>query len=142
MKTIFTSALLILIGITSLNAQTLEHKKHDSSKNNYVVLTKKVAQLKPIFLAAEVLASEDGSNYGDFQVIICGKTVEDLVNKELMHDFLHQAEKQHISIVACGFSLKKFKVSKDDLPEQVEVVDNGILYDFQLQKKGYYNIAL
>lgn len=142
MKTILTSALILLIGITSLNAQTIENKKHDSSKNNYVVLTKKVAQLKPIFLAAEALASEDGNNYGDFQVIICGKTVVDLANKELMHDFLHQAKKQHISIVACGFSLKKFKVSKEDLSEQIEVVDNGILYDFQLQKKGYHNIAL
>ena len=142
MKTILNTVLILLISISSLNAQTIENKKHDSSKNNYVVLTKKVAQLKPIFLAAEALANEDGSKYGDFQVIICGKTVEDLVNKELMHDFLEQAKKQHISIVACGFSLKKFKVSKEDLPEQIEVVDNGILYDFQLQKKGYYNIAL
>jgi|TARA_R100000501_G_C2629432_1_gene124151 intracellular sulfur oxidation DsrE/DsrF family protein len=38
--------------------------------------------------------------------------------------------------------LKKIKVHKEDIPEELEVVDNGILHDFQPQKKGYLSIEL
>lgn len=38
--------------------------------------------MKPILLAAKNLAVEDGSSFGAFQVIICGKAVTDLTNPE------------------------------------------------------------
>ncbi len=105
-------------------------------------LTKKIPQLQPIFLTAEALAKEDGNSFGDFQAIICGKTVEDLTDKEMMKGFIEKAEKAHVKIVVCGLSLKKFKVNKEDIPHELEVVDNGLLHNFQLQKKGYLSIEL
>lgn len=55
---------------------------------------------------------------------------------------MKQAEEAGVKIVACGFSLNKFKVDRKDIPQEMEVVENGILYDFQLQKKGYYSLGL
>ena len=131
-------AVVLVFSTFSAEAQNNKHHK----KNNYVVLTKTIPQLQPIILTAEALAQEDGRKFGDFQVIICGKTVTDLSDKEMMQKFIVQAEKAKVKIVICGFSLKQFKVDQKDIPQELEVVENGILHNFQLQNKGYLSIEL
>ncbi|MEO2064200.1 MAG: sulfur reduction protein DsrE [Christiangramia sp.] len=128
---------LILFSGIQANAQNAEIQEH-----NYVVLTKKVPQLKPILLTAEDLREEDGDHFGQFEVIVCGKTVEELTDAETMTPFLQQAKELGVIINACGFSLKKFEVDASKLPEGIKVVKNGILYDFQLQKKGFMSLGL
>ena len=138
-KLILGLTILALTFTNSLNAQTTKQEQHS---HNYVVLTKKIPQLQPIILTAEALAEEDGESFGDFQAIICGKTVENLTDKEMMKSFIEKAKKAHVKIVVCGLSLKKFKVNKEDIPHELVVVDNGLLHNFQLQKKGYLSIEL
>jgi len=129
--------MLTLFGALNTQAQQI-----DNAKNNYVVLTKKVPQLQPILLTAESLKAEDGEAFGDFQVIICGKEIGDITDTEKISDFIIKAEKASVQLIACGFSLNKFKVDKTKVPKEIEVVENGILYNFQLQKKGYKSISL
>jgi intracellular sulfur oxidation DsrE/DsrF family protein len=140
MKNLFLSSIVLVFALSIFTAEA-QNTTHPE-KNNYVVLTTKIPQLKPIILTAEALAEEDGEKFGDFQVIICGKTVTDLTDKEMMQKFIDKAEKANVKIVICGFSMKKFGVDQKDIPQVLEVVDNGILYDFQLQKKGYFSIEL
>lgn len=59
-----------------------------------------------------------------------------------MKPYISNAEKAGVKIVICGFSLNKFGIKKEELPKEFKVVENGILYDFKLQKKGYFNIEL
>lgn len=140
MKTyIFSSLFLILTLLSSVN---LKAQKIDSTKYNYVVLTKNVAQLQPIILTAEALKAEEGDAFGDFQVIICGKEIGDITDSQKMSDFITKAEKAGVQLVACGFSLNKFKVDKLKVPKEMITVENGILYNFQLQKKGYKSLSL
>ena len=140
MKTLLsTFAIILSLFTASAQDQSPTNMAH---KNNYVVLTKKVPQLKPIILTAEALKTQDKENYGEFQVIICGKTVKDLTEKDDVKPFLEAAKKANVKIVVCGFSMKKFEVNAEDLPKELEVVPNGILYDFELQKKGYLSIEL
>ncbi|SDB29673.1 hypothetical protein SAMN03097699_0569 [Flavobacteriaceae bacterium MAR_2010_188] len=138
-KIIFSSILLILVVFpTTLNAQD----STDHSLYNYVVLTKKIQQLRPILLTAEALKKEDQHHFGDFQVIICGKEIEDLTNLDKMGEFVSMAKEAGVTLVACGFSLNKFKVDVTKIPEGILMVENGILHNFQLQKKGYYSLGL
>lgn len=139
MKTIILSSIALMLTFfsTTTQAQTTLEKDH-----NYVVLTRKIPQLKPIILTAQELSAQDGDEFGDFQVVICGKTVSDLTDKNLMAPYLEQAKKAGVHIKACGFSLKKFGVNKEDIPSEIEVVQNGLLHDFELQKKGYLSIEL
>ncbi|MBK5208418.1 MAG: DsrE family protein [Flavobacteriaceae bacterium] len=140
MKNLFLITFLLvsaLFASSGLAQNTMHHKK-----NNYVVLTKKIPQLNPIILTAKALAVEDGNKFGDFQVIICGKTVTDLTDKEMMQKFIDDAKKANVKIVICGISLKQFGVGPKDIPQELEVVGNGILHNFQLQKKGYLSIEL
>ncbi len=142
MKKIFLAGLAFLLTLFTnpLQAQN-DHEEH-ADHVNYVVLTRKVPQLKPIILAAEELAKQDGEKFGDFQVVVCGKAVQDLTNQEIMKDFIEKAGKAGVTINACGFSLKKFSVDRSKLPEALRVVENGILHNFELQKKGYLSIEL
>ncbi|NJW51519.1 sulfur reduction protein DsrE [Salinimicrobium oceani] len=139
MKKIILASIVILLSLLTNFVQAQE--KHEDHIN-YVVLTRNVPQLKPILLAAEELAVQDGENFGDFQVIICGKAVQDLTDNVIMTDFLEKAKKTGVIINACGFSLKKFNVDRTKIPAGVQIVENGILYNFELQKKAYLSIEL
>jgi intracellular sulfur oxidation DsrE/DsrF family protein len=114
----------------------------DTNKKNYIVLTKKVGQLKPIVLAAEEMKKEDGADYGVFHVVFCGKSIGDLTDKKKMESHLERLNKSGVKLMACGFSLKKFGVNPEKLPEGIEIVDNGIAYSLKLKKKGFYGMDL
>jgi intracellular sulfur oxidation DsrE/DsrF family protein len=140
MKNLFLSTIVLVLALSIFSAEAQNTMHHE--KNNYVVLTTKIPQLNPIILTAEALAEEDGEKFGDFQVIICGKTVTDLTDKEMMRKFIDKAEKANVKIVICGLSMKKFGVDQKDISQELEVVGNGILHNFQLQKKGYLSVEL
>lgn len=141
MKRILTLALVAMTfvtGLTAVSAQTTYNKE----QSNYFVLTRKVPQLKAILLAADQLAKDDGAQFGEFHVVICGETVKELTNLETMQPYLDLAKSEKVKILACGFSLKKFGVDATKLPKEMSVVDNGILYGFNLQKDGFLSITL
>jgi len=142
MKNILLAGFAVILSLLSNPVQAQNSHEVHAEHVNYVVLTRKVPQLKPIILAAEELAAQDGEKFGDFQVVVCGKAVQDLTNKETMNGFIEKAEKAGVIINACGFSLKKFGVDRTDLPTALRVVENGILHNFELQKKGYLSIEL
>lgn len=138
-------AYILLISVlfsVLISGNSLAQNPADSTIKNYTVITRDIQQLEPIILAAKDLASEDGNQFGAFKVVICGKTITDLIQKDKITPYLEMAEKYHVELYACGFSLEQFKVNPKDLPKQIQVTKNGILYNFQLQKKGYLSIEL
>ena len=140
MKTLFYTSFIILISVFGNNVYAQE--MHISHHQDYVVLTKKIPQLQPILLTAEALRKEDGAHHGNFEVIICGSEIGDITDQKKMTGFIQMAEKAGVQLVACGFSLDKFKVDISKIPQEIKIVENGILYNFQLQKKGYKSLSL
>jgi intracellular sulfur oxidation DsrE/DsrF family protein len=134
---IIATLLFSLIGITKVQAQEINPKK-----NNYLILTKNIKQLSPVLQTAVSLAKEDKNKYGSFYVIICGKTVMDIIGNVEFINLLNQAEIQNVKIFACGISLKKFNINPENMPTNLEVTDNGILYGFQLSKKGFITLTI
>ena len=128
---------LLLFGSSQLEAQDIK-----SNKNNYLVLSKNIQQLKPVLLTANELEKEDGKKHGAFYVIICGKTVKDIVDNLDFNKLLEKAKKQNIRVFACGISLSKFNINPETLPSHIEITPNGILYGFQLAKKGFITLTI
>lgn len=126
---------LFTIGISQ--AQTVNYEK-----NNYLVLSKNIQQLKPIILTATELAEQDGDKYGEFYVIFCGKTVQNISKNKEFISLTKQAKKQNLKVFVCGLSLKKFGIDPNDLPNTIEVTENGILDGFQLTKKGFISLTI
>lgn len=60
MKALFSTLILSLVLVLGTTQQSFSQ---ENKTQNYVVLTKKVEQLKPILLAAKDLAAEDGANF-------------------------------------------------------------------------------
>lgn len=116
--------------------------KFDANKNNYIVVTKKVQQLKPISMASDEMKTEDGADYGQFEIVFCGKDIPQLTDKERMSPYLEMLNKGGVKLIACGFSLKKFGVDQTLLPKEIEIVENGIAYSLKLKKRGFVGIDL
>ncbi|WP_025761456.1 DsrE family protein [Dyadobacter tibetensis] len=131
------SFLLFIIGISTLQAHPKEPKK-----NNYLVISKNINQLAPVLLTSTALAREDGDKYGKFYMVICGKTVSDIPGNMQFNKLMEEAAEQNVQVFICGISLKAFQISPDQLPKQVKITDNGILYGFQLTKKGFITITI
>lgn len=139
MKTVILSTIIAFFSLVNTQAQV---DKTADTQENYIVLTRKIPQLKPILITAQKLKAADGDKFGNFEVVICGKTVRQLPDSPKMEDFLKQAKQSGADIHACGFSLQKFGVEHRQLPEGMDVVKNGILYNFNKQKQGYHSIEL
>lgn len=136
--------LLIIFSFLSLSTFQKAEAQNTSQeeKQNYVVLTRQIPQLKPIIFAAQDLAEEDSGNFGEYHVVVCSQTIEGITDHQKMKEYLTLAKKHNVKLFACGFSMKKFGIKSSQLPKGVDVVKNGILYNFQLQKKGYKSITL
>jgi intracellular sulfur oxidation DsrE/DsrF family protein len=142
MKNIISILTLVFAFTLANNAVAQNLDDIDTSQKNYIILTKKVQQLKPITLASEEMKVEDGEAYGEFHVVFCGKDIAQLSDKKLMEPYLEMLNKGGVKLIACGFSLKKFGVDPNQLPEGIEIVDNGIAYSLKLKKKGFYGMEL
>jgi len=134
---IIATLCLLVFGTSALSSQNI-----NPQKNNYLVLSKNIQQLNPVLLTANALAKEDGNTYGEFYVIICGKTVTDMLNNPNFNALLDKAKAQNIKVFACGISLKKSDINPKLLPKNIEVTENGILYGFQLAKKGFISLTI
>ncbi|GAA4281034.1 DsrE family protein [Gaetbulibacter aestuarii] len=140
MKTTFK--ILATLGLVLLGQMPLQAQNKTQQKMNYVVLSKNMQQLNPILITADALAEADGMKYGKMEVVICGKTVQDIKDSPELSKLISEAQDLHVKINVCGLSLKKFGVDPNSLPSGLNVVDNGIFYSFQLQKKGYMSLTI
>lgn len=117
-------------------------QQNTEQKNNYVVLTTKIDQLRPIALSSAALAKEDGTHFGEFKVVLYGPEVTQLTDKKAMKPLIKLARQSKMKLAVCEMALQKMEVDPRDIPKAFEVVDNAFLHAVQLQKKGYYSLSL
>lgn len=110
--------------------------------HNYYVLANTLEQLRDISFAAQDLSQSDNMSYGEFKVIIRGHAVRELSKNDELEEILLKAEEIGIQLNICGFSLKKFGITTESIPENMQIIENGIALGFNLQKEGYHGITL
>ena len=143
MKKIIITFSLAALALASCQAPApTEVVVEETVENNYFILNRNVEQLKAVGKAAADLAVSDSNTYGTFKVVVCGKSVQDLLDEEKMADAVAILQESSVEMYACGLSLKKFGVDPAALPEFYQVVPNGLVFGFELQKEGYYSITL
>lgn len=131
----FIIPVLVLFYTIKVNAQ-------ETTAQNYIVITRNIAQLKPIIETAALLQQDGEPKFGTFEVVICGKAIAEIVKPEVMKGILTMAAKNKVTLLACGLSMKKFNILEADIPEPIKVVENGLLYNFHAQQKGALSIEL
>lgn len=133
---------ILLFTIVLMQSAVVQAQDFDLEKNNYLVLSKNIKQLEPILQTAIELKIEDGRSFGDFIVIICGSTVQDIPENNSFEKLLKEAQNNRIAIYGCGLSLDKFNVNIQKLPKNLLITKNGILFGFQLAKKGFVPLTI
>lgn len=121
---------------------TIQAQPFNKEKNNYLVLSKNIEQLKPVLLTANKLEKQDGKVYGAFYVIFCGKTVQDISKNSEFESLSKQAKEQNLKVFVCGLSLKKFGIEHKSIPKTIEVTENGIFDGFELTKQGFITLTI
>lgn len=134
---IYAVAIILLAFGTTAQAQ-----EFNPQKNNYLILSKNIKQLKPVLATADELVKLDGKKYGEFYMIICGKTVKSIPKNKNFDKLLKKAKKHKIKVSVCGISLKQFNINKSELPDNISVIPNGILHGLQLTKKGFITLSI
>ncbi|MCM4167154.1 hypothetical protein KCTC52924_02732 [Arenibacter antarcticus] len=116
--------------------------QHKLPNTNYTALIKNSKSLTGALETAEELMIADPQNFGEFQIVFCGKSIHEITEANIMDPILKRIGSKPIKVIACGFSLNKFKVDRTKIPQEITTVENGILHQFQLLKKGYLNLDL
>ncbi|PKR81336.1 sulfur reduction protein DsrE [Brumimicrobium salinarum] len=142
MKNVLLTLMIAFALVTSHNLIAQGAGSIKVQKTNYIVLTKKVPQIKPIYFASKDMAKQDRKGFGEFHIVFCGKNIGDLTDKELMRPYKEMVVKGGLKLFACGFSLDKFEIDKSELPKWIEVVENGITYALKAKKDDYISIEL
>ncbi|MCG2420173.1 DsrE family protein [Aequorivita sp. F47161] len=120
----YIQILIVLLSLSATAQQTAKPK-------DFVVLTSKLEQLKPILLAADNLPDKE-----NFQIVMYGPNAADLLKTETK-EYINWATNSDVKISVCKMSLDKLQIDPKTLPKQIEVVENAFLTAFQLQKAGY-----
>lgn len=142
------SILLLLLVASSLltlnaSAQNLSVKQVETSiksEGKYAMLVRNAEHLKASVKTAAGLIKENPKL--EFQIVVCGELVKDLVTDAEMRQLMDKAKSGGIKVLACGLSMDKFSITQKDLPASVQVTQNGLIYIFGLQENGYKTITL
>lgn len=137
-KSIFLILTVIFAGSPALFGQHTHH----AGPYNYLVITQKIEQLKPVSMTSAALAEEDGKDFGEFKVVLYGPEVVQLTDKKKMRSIIKTARKSHLKLAVCAMALDKMGVDHKKIPKAFEIVDNAFLHFNQLQKAGYISLSL
>lgn len=137
-KSIGIFIVLVMLGITGKAQTSLQ-----GDMINYVVSTTMIPQLQPIILTAEALKEEDGTKFGDFQIVMYGSNVKELTNKDEMETYTDHAKAAGVTISVCKISIDRLGIDPAELHEYIQVVDHAYTHLIKLQKnKNYYSLQL
>lgn len=141
---IFTIALLTLsVGTIQAQSTSTIQETEQSIKQDgkYALLVMKAQHLKAAIKTG--ISFKGKSEAIDFQIITCGKLVEEIAQDAELQKLIKEAvNKYKMRIVVCGLSIEQFSVDKSKLPEELSITENGLTYLFGLQENGYKTIAL
>ncbi|HZH87713.1 MAG TPA: DsrE family protein [Chitinophagaceae bacterium] len=133
------SALLILFGFTAptfaQDAAVLKIENATKAKGKYAILASQDNHLMGGIMTGLKLKNE--SDQVQFQVVLAGPVVKNLTHDQDLINMVNQAAKANIPVLVCEIAMQKLGVSKNDLPQHIQVTTNAYLYMFGLQEKGF-----
>ncbi|NGP87663.1 DsrE family protein [Fodinibius halophilus] len=118
---------------------TIAAIQSDKKNNNYALLVRNYNHLKAAVKTVEMMTEDNPNTVNKFEVIICGKKITDIQKHQPL---IKRAKQKGITLTACGMSMNKFSMDKEELPKGIGVVPNGLIRIFKLQDDGYKTITL
>lgn len=117
-------------------------KSPTAAKADYIMTTGVPGYVPAILMTAAEMRKEEGALPGVFQVVLYGEAVKQFADPEEGVKLIQMAEEAGAEIILCEFALKKYGISKDQLPKGLKFVGNAFQYTLNMQKKGYYVLSV
>lgn len=138
------SFMILAISLFSLSA--ISQEKFDKSITDDLSTTSKIAlgvqselHIKAAIKIYEQLV-HSGVIIEEFEVVIWGKVVEELVDNSELIQFIEEHQNEKLKLSVCQVAMDRLDVSSDDLPKGVTPVPNAWVRMIQLQAKGYQTL--
>lgn len=144
-KSIVIAPLLLIAFVIALkvNAESIggDYTIIKPKEAKYALLIRETKHIAIAVKTAQQL-KEANPNYKQFEIVLCGKSVMQLINNKEVDDIINKGINLGIKFSVCQLSLDKFEIKSTDLPDGLKVVPNGLIRIFELQDEGYKTIEL
>lgn len=135
--------LLFVAATLLVSTIAFSQKANSDRKDNLLFLLRQTEHINQALKTIEQLNSSGTTlNTGKIAIIVCGETVTTLGTKDAEAWVDRISKYPHVSIIACGLSLTKFKKTQADLVKGIDYTENGFIKAFELQKQGYLSVEL
>lgn len=133
-------ASLFTIQLSAQELTVAEVENSIKADGKYAILVRNAEHLQAsVKTAAGLIKDNPGLQ---FKIVVCGPLVKDVAGDAATRGLMDSAEKEGVTVLACGISMKKFNIAAADLPRSAQVTENGLLYIFGLQENGFKTITL
>ncbi|MGV3529594.1 MAG: hypothetical protein ACO1OO_11915 [Flavisolibacter sp.] len=138
-KSALLFVVVLLAGLWS-PAQTTKAPAED----NLLFLLRQTEHINQAIKTLEQLQNGASSELqtGHAVIIVCGQAVKSLTTDEAKGWVQRISRIPGTELMACGLSLNKFEIKKEDLVPGVTHTPNGLIKAFELQKQGYLSVEL
>lgn len=128
---------------TPANAQSssvLEIENAIKKDGKYALLVSNARYLQAAVRTGESLKTNAPEM--DFEVVLVGPVVKDIVTDESLIKTIEQSKKLGIRLVVCEAAMNHMQLKKSDYHSAIEFTPDGFIYLFGLQESGYKTITL
>ncbi|GEM_PF-916759 len=96
------------------------------------------------FKAAVTIGTKLVDKHSDIQwhVVLIAEAVKDLADDDALQEVAEEADKAGLRVIACQSAMDKLGVKKSDLPDTVEITENGVIYMLGLQENDFKTLSL
>jgi len=131
------------IAYTPANAQSssvLDIENAIKKDGKYALLVSNARYLQAAVRTGESLKANAPEM--DFEVVLVGPVVKDIVTDESLIKTIEQSKKLGIRLVVCEAAMNHMQLKKSDYHSVIEFTPDGFIYLFGLQESGYKTITL
>lgn len=145
-KYLFLGTIILLIFSFSQQVKAQE-MKFDSSFSDIQLKSKKYGVLvaDEIHFQAAIDVAEKlniRENKIKFEVVIVGKTAQDIVENPDFKKYIDRSEKLGVDLVVCENALDFFKADRSKMDSRLKTTPNGMVRIFELNDQGYNTVTL
>lgn len=124
--------------------QVVEQPAEQPAVSKKVVLAVRTPRHMNVALltARQMLSGEGTWEAEQVAIVACGGAVPALRNTSELAADTAKTQRMGARISACGLTMKRKGIGRDELVDGVEVVPNGITEIVRLQSRGYLSVEL
>lgn len=121
----------------------LSRAQNVQEAKDYALLISQPRHVKGVLMMLKKMRTDKSMlPYRNARVVLYGEAIHTAKKGTELAPLIGEAVKENVSIAICNQAMQRLKVTKKDLLDSAEVVDNAIYEMLRLKTNGYISIDL